>query len=612
MGGGILCCDSEPLITYNIIYENSAYDWGGGICCDDANPTIINNTISRNTALANGGGIFCLNDASPIITNTIVWANSPREVGLRSGGSPIISYSNIRGGWEGEGNIDIDPLFLSAYEGDFNICSQSPCIDTGDPALTDPDGSRSDIGFYYPDHPDCEIGRRIYVSTYGNDTTGHGTPQNPFRTIQHGIEVSFSGDTVIVEDGTYIENIYVAAKNILLTSNYLFSGDTLDIYNTIIDGDSDSTVVIFASCDNTTAVMGFTIRNGLGWFGGGIASIYSDLTISNNIIRENISDAVGGGIYCGHGSPVIRNNIICENTANSGGGIDIYYSTVTISCNYISENSATRGGGIYTSNLGLSSAISNNLFIRNTASQYGGGTAFFGISCPVINNTFSENIAANGGAMYCHYSDVDIINTIFWADSAQSADPEIYVDENSSVLITFSDIQGGWEGEGNIDVDPLFRNPTDNDFHLMAIECGDSVDSPCIDAGHPDILDSLLDCSWGLGELRSDMGAYGGGGEQVGISDQIPGIPTEFALEQNYPNPFNASTTISYNLPYPSDVTIDIYDILGRKVQTLVNRNQQAGYHRAVWQADEFSSGIYFYKIQAGKYSKAKKMLLLR
>ena len=613
-GGGIFCGESSPLIEYNIIYANSVIDWGGGICCDEADPIIINNTISGNTALSNGGGVFCLNNASPTLTNTIIWANSPREVGLRSGGSPIITYCDIRGGWDGDGNIDVDPLFLSAYQGNYNVCSQSPCIDAGDPSLTDPDGTCSDIGVYFPDHPECDIGKMLYVSISGDDIYGDGSPENPFRTIQHGTSVSFASDTVLVENGTYFENVSVTAKSIILASNYLFSGDPLDILNTIIDGGFDSKVVMFASCDSATAITGFSIRNGYGWFGGGILSDYSDLTISDNIIYGNISDAVGGGICCKYGNPVILNNDIIENTAGRGGGIESHYSTaITVSNNFISGNSAARGGGIYASNLGSGSLICNNVLSRNTASSYGGGIGFFGVSCPVINNTFSENSAADGGGLYCNHSDVTVINTIFWADSASSADPEIYIDDNSSASIIYCDIQGGWEGEGNIDVDPLFRDPENGDFHLMSTACGDPNDSPCIDAGSPAIIDSLLDCSWGLGTILSDMGAYGGGDSAtVGIIDQEPRVPDRFALLQNYPNPFNARTVIRYNLPSDSDVTIEIFDILGRKIQTLVHDKQLAGYHQAVWNAIDRSSGIYFYRIQAGDLSESKSCNLLK
>jgi len=146
----------------------------------------------------------------------------------------------------------------------------------------------------------------------------------------------------------------------------------------------------------------------------------------------------------------------------------------------------------------------------------------------------------------------------------------------------------------------------------MATYCGDPYDSPCIDAGHPDILDSLLDCDWGLGELRSDIGAYGGISEQVGIDDRETQVPNRITLLQNYPNPFNASTTICYTLPEPSNITINIYDILGRKVETLVSRKQQAGFHQAIWNAEDAVSSTYFYKISVGDYTETRQMVLLK
>jgi hypothetical protein len=89
-------------------------------------------------------------------------------------------------------------------------------------------------------------------------------------------------------------------------------------------------------------------------------------------------------------------------------------------------------------------------------------------------------------------------------------------------------------------------------------------------------------------------------------------LPESFSISQNYPNPFNASTTIGYSLTEPSDVTIDIYDILGRKVETLVQREQSAGSHQVVWNAKDQPSGMYFYRIEAGDYTEARKMLLLK
>jgi len=89
-------------------------------------------------------------------------------------------------------------------------------------------------------------------------------------------------------------------------------------------------------------------------------------------------------------------------------------------------------------------------------------------------------------------------------------------------------------------------------------------------------------------------------------------LPESFSISQNYPNPFNASTTIKYELPHLAHVTIDIYNILGRKVEMLVDNQQPAGYHQVTWHADGFTSGIYFYKLQADEYAKTKKMVLVK
>jgi len=89
-------------------------------------------------------------------------------------------------------------------------------------------------------------------------------------------------------------------------------------------------------------------------------------------------------------------------------------------------------------------------------------------------------------------------------------------------------------------------------------------------------------------------------------------IPTEFSIKQNYPNPFNPTTKISYGIPEISNVRIIVYDRLGREVETLINKQQQPGYYDVKFDANKLSSGIYFYKIQAGSFILSKKMLLLK
>ena len=97
----------------------------------------------------------------------------------------------------------------------------------------------------------------------------------------------------------------------------------------------------------------------------------------------------------------------------------------------------------------------------------------------------------------------------------------------------------------------------------------------------------------------------------IGEDEEIEMV-YEFELRQNYPNPYNPSTTISYSIPSQSHVTLKIFDILGREVETLVNKQQSQGNYEVSFDASNLTSGVYFYRIQAGKFVDSKKMLLLR
>jgi len=95
-------------------------------------------------------------------------------------------------------------------------------------------------------------------------------------------------------------------------------------------------------------------------------------------------------------------------------------------------------------------------------------------------------------------------------------------------------------------------------------------------------------------------------------SARIGAAPKVFELYENYPNPFNPATTIRYGLPKPSRVRIQIYNVLGRQVATLMNEEMRPGMYEIHWDATGFSSGIYFYKIKAGEWQQVKRMLLLK
>jgi hypothetical protein len=114
------------------------------------------------------------------------------------------------------------------------------------------------------------------------------------------------------------------------------------------------------------------------------------------------------------------------------------------------------------------------------------------------------------------------------------------------------------------------------------------------------------------GHSRPDIGADEFDHPPVSVGKEGDGIPGSFSLEQNYPNPFNPSTTICYALPHNSFVTLTVYNTLGQQVAKLVNEQQEAGYHEAVFRSDGLPSGVYFYRLEAGSFTSTKKLLLLR
>jgi len=110
----------------------------------------------------------------------------------------------------------------------------------------------------------------------------------------------------------------------------------------------------------------------------------------------------------------------------------------------------------------------------------------------------------------------------------------------------------------------------------------------------------------------------------VGITKQVSSLPTSFMLFQNYPNPFNPLTTIHFNIPpihnnppaHPGGkgvfTKLVVYDILGRETVTLVNDELSAGSYTVVWDASNYASGLYFYKLITDEYTQAKKMVLIK
>ena len=561
-GAGIwINSNSFASISYSLIANNSAWGNGGAFKIQDQSSLRLTNvTIGPNEAQGYGNGsetpyfgcAFYLDQADDIEISNSILDNYTDPIFFVGGSSDTInvSYSNFTGEeviidadtdqtYElilGEGNINLEAQFTNWETGDYTLQQTSPCIDAGDPDADgdgttwvtdtddqDPDGTRMDMGAFYYHQELTYNGPIWHVSTEGSDETGDGSEEAPFASIQFGINSSQNGDTVLVQPGTYVENINFNGKNIVVGSLSLTTGDTSFINQTIIDGNQAGSVVTFNSGEDSTALlMGITIRNGLAENGGGMSVENSSPSITNCIIYGNQANLYGGGMWVANSNISILRSQFQENSAlGSGGGVfadqdafvtfdscDISENDAPgmgggifcwlnadlriIECN-IGRNTSARGGGLYCT--AATPFILKTTFHDNIASDYGGGLVFHGtegVASALTNLTIYNNQATNyGGGIIStdHTGILDVSNTILWSNTPD----QISVTEGS-VTVEYSDVQNGWTGVGNIDLNPLMVDPGNYDYRL-------NYNSPCIDTGDPI---SQLDPD----STRADMGAF--------------------------------------------------------------------------------------------------------
>jgi len=529
------------LISDNFVLQGNS-TVSGGLAINSGTANLINSTISGNIG---GKGVFIEGAANLNITNSIIFGNSGSEIVFRpaGGASPqsyaTINYSNIESGLDsivtndngtvtwGSGNIDADPAFVDTANGDYHLSDLSPVISAGTDSIeitgtwyyaptTDiegnprpnPAGTSPDMGAYESDKgvdPNY-AGPVWYVDGSAGLPYGNGGPGAPFTTIQAGIDASSAGGTVSVKAGTYVENINYNGKNIAVI------GENRE--TTIIDGNQNGSVVNIANNETNAFLSGFTITNGTAAYGGGINCTGTDATITNVIVENNLATSHGGGVVSYGGGSIlnisdsyIRNNI-CNNCGGGGASVNNGGATLNLSNVIINNNTGNVGGGVFCEG---GAFLSLNIGeISNNTSSSGGGGIYYGntASSTLKHVTISDNVDnIGGGGLFLGQSSSVIMensnvltnlpNNIYFYESEPS--------DSNEIIISYSNIQGGQDsivtnnngtvtwGDGNIDVDPMFVDTANGNYHLLA-------SSQLINAGHPDSTDS--DGS------RADMGAY--------------------------------------------------------------------------------------------------------
>jgi len=560
-GGAIYDCCSTPTITNCVFVGNSTIGdlsvtgYGGAVFSYGSNSVLTNCTFSSNLA-DNGEALACdqtyyesANPSTIQVTNCILW-DGGNEVYNTDGSTITITYSDIRYGWPGTGNIDADPRFVKSPHwngqtlvgGDFHLQWNSPCADAGDPngdyaGQTDMDGE-----------PRVMNGR----VDMGADELNIQTP------IIHtsAIELDFSAPEAPNPDPQIlrIRNSGLGALNWQISYDCSWlqvdppAGQSIGEYNDVvlsveIAGLSPG----FYSCLLTITAAGAvnspeTVQVNL-LIGGTIRYVptpaYSTIQAAIDATENNDMVMVADGLYFGHGNRDIdfhgkaitvksqngpANCVIqCQGTEfeprrgfhfHSGEDACSVVQGFTITSGY-----AGYGGGIY--NDGSSPTIAGCVFVGNTAGTFGGGISNTVSSPTVVNCIFSGNSASYSGGMDNWYSSPTVRNCVFAGNNADNfggaignceafptiidcilwADvpDEIYVESAGAPDVTYCDVEGGWSGEGNVDVEPMFADAAGGDFHLLA-------GSPAVDLGDPS--SEWAQELWPNGG-RVNMGAYG-------------------------------------------------------------------------------------------------------
>jgi len=262
-----------------------------------------------------------------------------------------------------------------------------------------------------------------------------------FSTIQAAIDEAWGGwgETVLVAEGTYYENINFGGKDIVLRS--INPNNPTVVEATIIDGNDVNSVVTFAGTESSSCVLsGFTITNGEVPEGGGVCGNGTMATIENNIITGNETTNSGGGIFDCDG--LIQKNIIKENDAGLGHGGGLCECDGTIRNNIISYNFALSGGGLNA----CDGTISNNVLVGNSSITRGVIANCNGIisNCTIVGNKYVglENCSGT------------IKNCIVWHNDPEGNDQLV-----SCSVPSYSCIED-WNGSGvgNISADPCFAS----------------------------------------------------------------------------------------------------------------------------------------------------------
>ena len=635
LGGGIYLNNADPIIDYALVALNTGSAGGGIYIRNNSDPTFNHMTVAYNSSGFDDSGVYLRDDSNLLVSNSIFWENGESQFYFRDSGDEValtISYSLVQNDQDGvdqnnngdlnwgSGMIEGDPYFCNGEEGDYTVRENSNVLD----------GSIEGglVGFLGAGCGPINTGPVWYVSELGNDSSD-GSIESPLASIQAAIDISADGDTIRLFSGQYIEVFDFQSKQIVLESrSEELVNDSLVVQTIISAGPLGGSCIELLGLDAANVeIKNMTFSGGQSKIGGGFYVENSTPKLSGIIIEKNSAE-VGGGLYLNQSNVELSNIKIYDNGSNFGGGIYATGSVVKLMNVSIDSNLAYWGAGIYSedSNFDIenSELILNHAYVEggaiyqsgnsilisgtavtgNIGLDFGGALVCYNGLLDIQNSTVAGNDANYGSALNLREAALTMKNSIFWGNGENS----FYVsagNQSSMITVEYSNFYGGEEylslslntilnwGVGNINADPLFCDPGENNFGLQE-------NSICLTAS---------DSSGLIGAFEESCSQQ--------LSVQHSQIPISFELFQNYPNPFNPETIIRFNVNNSENVNISVYTINGVLIKELLNSYINPGNYSVKWNGldknnKRVSSGVYLYKMVSGDNISSLKMILAK
>ena len=450
-------------------------------------------------------------------------------------------------------------------------------------------------------------------------------------TIRHGKSAGGSdGGGIRNDGGTLSTNNCEIMDNITDGSGggiYTQFG-TLNITNSSISGNSALATSLgggITCWDASLSLSNCTISNNTGGYGGGLcfySTVATSSTITNCTISNNNAGVSVPGIYydqVGTASLTITNSILANNDTED---LHVFTGTITNGGNNIVENWANNSGETSTFINGV-----NGCFVG--AGDYG------------VNTTLALNSTLNGTRTLSVTSGSDAVNNANVAQAptndqrgaTRSGTPDIGAYEFGGVtpveLTTFTaglrlrsaseqDVVLNWttatevnnygfEIERQNQVSSIKNQDKNQIWETIAFVEGHGNSNSPKEYSFVDVEAPSGKISYRLKQIDID-GAF----EYSDVVTVELATPENYSLKQNYPNPFNPTTMINFALPQKVNVSLKVFNSIGEEVAELLNKEMNVGSHSVIFDATNLSSGIYFYRISAGSFTRTNKMLLIR